>query len=101
MHGLNILIDPMLSDCSSPLSWIGVKRFARCPITAEDLPHIDVVFYSHDHYDHLDMDTLKKIDSKVDRYFVPLGIEKHLERWGVDAGSLQETMKVSIAIPNV
>ena len=89
MHGLNILIDPMLSDCSSPLSWIGVKRFARCPITAEDLPHIDVVFYSHDHYDHLDMDTLKKIDSKVDRYYVPLGIEKHLERWGVDAGKIQ------------
>ncbi|MBR0147448.1 MAG: MBL fold metallo-hydrolase [Eubacterium sp.] len=89
MHGLNILIDPMLSDCSSPFSWIGVKRFARCPITAEELPHIDMVFYSHDHYDHLDMDTVKKIDGKVDRYFVPLGIEKHLLRWGVDAEKIQ------------
>ena len=88
MHGLNILIDPVLSEYSSPLSVIGVKRFAKCPITADELPHIDVVFYSHDHYDHLDMETLKKIDEKTDRYYVPLGIDKHLLRWGVDADKI-------------
>lgn len=89
MHGLNILVDPVFSDFSSPVSAIGVKRFAKCPVSAEELPHIDVVFFSHDHYDHLDMDTVKKIDSKVDYYYVPLGIEKHLLRWGVDPAKIR------------
>lgn len=78
MHELNILVDPVFSDYSSPVSFTGVKRFAKCPVTAGDLPHIDAVFFSHDHYDHLDMETIRQIDSKVERYYVPLGIDKHL-----------------------
>lgn len=84
MHGMNILIDPVFSDTTSPVSFAGPKRFSSQPINAKDLPNIDVVVISHDHYDHLDYATIKEIDEKVEQYIVPLGIENHLERWGVD-----------------
>mgnify|MGYP000405854243 FL=1 len=48
------------------------------------MPNIDVLAISHDHYDHLDYQTIKQIDEKVKEYCVPLGIEKHLLRWGVN-----------------
>ena len=89
MSDLNILVDPMFSDRSSPFGWIGPKRFSKCPISANALPQIDAVFISHDHYDHLDRQTIQAIDRKVERYFVPLGIEKHLIRWGVSADKIQ------------
>ncbi len=83
MHRMNILVDPVFSQRSSPVQWIGPKRFTVPSVSAADLPHIDVLLISHDHHDHLDPDTIREIDSKVDRYIVPLGIENHLERWGV------------------
>lgn len=83
MQGMNILFDPVFSDISSPVSFIGSRRFSDLAMTAEDLPDIDIVIISHDHYDHLDYPTIRKIDSKVEKYVVPLGVENHLERWGV------------------
>ncbi len=84
MHGLNILIDPVFNDYSSPVSIVGPKRFSKLPVEINDLPNIDIVVITHDHYDHLDYNTIKKIDKKVNKYIVPLGVENHLERWGVD-----------------
>lgn len=79
----NILIDPVLGNRSSPVSFAGPKRFSECPVTVESLPEIDVLFISHDHYDHLEYATIKDIDAKVKRYIVPLGVEVILKGWGV------------------
>lgn len=84
MHGMNILIDPVFSERSSPVSFAGNKRFSHPPVEAGELPSIDLLILSHDHYDHLDYNVIKEIDGKVDRYIVPLGVENHLERWGVE-----------------
>ncbi len=89
MHGMNILIDPVFSERSSPVSFVGNKRFSHPPVGVEDLPHIDLLVLSHDHYDHLDYNVIKEIDEKVDGYIVPLGVENHLERWGVEKGKIQ------------
>lgn len=89
MHGMNILIDPVFSERSSPVSFVGSKRFSHPPVTVEELPHIDIVVISHDHYDHLDYNMIKALDEKTDRYIVPLGVENHLERWGVEEDKIQ------------
>lgn len=83
MHGMNILIDPVFSDCISPISFFGVHRFSDVPLNIDDLPNIDIVMITHDHFDHLDYQTIKQIDKKVKTYIVPLGIENHLKRWNV------------------
>lgn len=84
MENKNILIDPVFSDYASPMQAFFVKRFSKLPIEIEDLPDIDVVLISHDHYDHLDYHTIRNIDAKVKEYVVPLGVEQHLIRWGVN-----------------
>lgn len=84
IHGMNVFIDPVLSDFSSPVGFAGARRMARAPMNADDLPQIDLLLISHDHYDHLDYQTIRNIDHKVRNYCVPLGVENHLERWGVD-----------------
>lgn len=61
MDGLNILTDPMWSDRCSPVSWAGPRRHTRPGIRFDDLPPIDVVLVSHNHYDHLDLPTLKRL----------------------------------------
>lgn len=83
MQGKNILFDPVFSDIASPVSFLGSRRFSDLPMTAEELPYLDLVILSHDHYDHLDFPTIRKIDGKVGKYVVPLGVENHLIRWGV------------------
>lgn len=89
MSNINILIDPVFSEVASPLSFIGPKRFSKAPISIEELPLIDVVIISHNHYDHLDMQAIKKLDGKVKKYIVPLGINKYLERWKIDKSKIE------------
>ena len=64
MDGLNILTDPIWSDRCSPVSWAGPKRYRAPGIRFEDLPPIDAVLVSHNHYDHLDVPTLKRLAEK-------------------------------------
>lgn len=90
MHEMNILIDPVFSKYASPLSFAGPKRFSEVPMEIEDLPQIDIVIVSHNHYDHLDMKAIKKLDNKVGKYIVPLGIKNDLKRWHVDEGKINE-----------
>ena len=91
MGGRNILIDPVFSKRSSPVQWAGPSRFTEPSVTVDDLPHIDAVLITHDHYDHLDMASIKALESKTDRYIVPLGIDKHITRWIGDDSKVQNT----------
>lgn len=75
IDGVNILTDPIYSERASPFSFIGPKRVRRPSIKFEDLPNIDLVLISHNHYDHLDIDTLKDISKKFPRAKVLLGLE--------------------------
>lgn len=88
IHGMTVIIDPVLSEYSSPVGFAGAKRMAEVPMKAENLPEIDVLLISHDHYDHLDYQTIKDLDKKVKNYCVPLGVENHLKRWGVEPAKI-------------
>lgn len=88
VDGKKIFVDPVLSEYASPVQGAGPKRMAEVPIDTENLPEIDVLIISHDHYDHLDYNTICDIDSKVKQYIVPLGVEQHLMRWGIDESKI-------------
>ncbi|AWM35089.1 MBL fold metallo-hydrolase [Hymenobacter nivis] len=91
MAGQNILLDPMLSVEMGPLPLVTPKRYnPRLAITPEQLPPITAVLISHDHYDHLDYQTIRKIKDKVGHFYVPLGIGAHLRAWGVPAARITE-----------
>jgi L-ascorbate metabolism protein UlaG (beta-lactamase superfamily) len=84
LQGLNILTDPMFSDRASPFSFIGPKRVREVGISFDLLPPVDVVIISHNHYDHLDLKSLKMIDEKFHPLFlVPLGDEMTLLQEGI------------------
>ncbi|OPX99308.1 MAG: metal-dependent hydrolase [Syntrophorhabdus sp. PtaB.Bin047] len=74
MDGLNILTDPIWSERCSPVSWVGPERYSKPGIRFDDLPPVDVVLVSHNHYDHFDIPTLKGLAKKgTPRAVVPLG----------------------------
>lgn len=91
IDGQRLLLDPVFSPRVSPVAGIGPKRFhSRLPIEVEELPPLDAVLISHDHYDHLDKATIKAIRGKVNQFFVPLGIKRILARWGVPEEKVRE-----------
>ena len=85
----NILIDPVLTKYASPFNFIGVKRFSDVPIEPCDLPYIDILMISHDHYDHLDYQTIMKIKNKVGYIIVPLGVESFIKSWGIEEDKIK------------
>ena len=89
LDGLRVLLDPVFAERVSPLP-VGPRRFHPPPIALADLPMIDAVLISHDHYDHLDMDTVRHLAARGSRFFVPLGVGAHLERWGVPPAQIEE-----------
>ena len=89
VDGLRVLIDPVFSDHASPFA-IGPKRFHPPPIALANLPRIDAVVISHDHYDHLDMATVRHLAGRGTQFFVPLGVGAHLEAWQVPAAQIHE-----------
>lgn len=79
--GVNILTDPVWSDRVSPLSFFGPKRFRPAGVKFEDLPKIDLVLISHNHYDHLDLETIEKLEERFQPQFItPLGVSQLLEQ---------------------
>ncbi|GAA2152156.1 MBL fold metallo-hydrolase [Kitasatospora kazusensis] len=84
IEGTRVLLDPIWSDRCSPATHVGPKRLHPVPVELEELPQVDAVLISHDHYDHLDMATVKRlVASQSAPFAVPLGIGSHLRRWGV------------------
>lgn len=90
MEGIRILFDPQLGRYAAPVPF-AVRRFHKSvPIKPEDLPGIDAVIYTHDHYDHLDYGSVKRIKDKVKHWITPLGVGAHLVRWGVKREHITE-----------
>ena len=85
---LNVLFDPIFSNYASPIKYLAPKRFSKNPVKIEDLPNIDIVIITQDHYDHLDYDTIKKLDEKVCKYVVPLGVETDLKTWKINPNKI-------------
>ncbi|MBI2525620.1 MAG: MBL fold metallo-hydrolase [Candidatus Rokubacteria bacterium] len=84
LDGLNVLTDPHWGPRASPVSWGGPRRLNPPGLAFEDLPRIHVVVISHDHYDHLDLDTVKRLAAAHDPLFlVPLGLKRWLGEQGV------------------
>lgn len=83
LSGKNILIDPMFGDDASPIAPIKTKRFSEDTIEIIDtLPEIDAILITHDHYDHLDLSSIKKLIPRVKNWIVALGVSRHLVKWG-------------------
>lgn len=90
-QGKNILVDPVFSKRTSPFQFIGPKNFLGTEVyQVSDLPAIDFVLISHDHYDHLDRKTIEKLAKKVNQFYVPIGVGAHLQDWGVPKAKIQE-----------
>lgn len=89
--GRKILSDPVFSERASPVQYAGPKSYPGTMIyNVDDLPDLDIVVISHDHYDHLDIETIKKLKDKTRLFCVPLGIGEHLEHWGVSPDQIRE-----------
>ena len=84
------LIDPVFGPRASPVSWAGPKRFHAPPLALADVPVIEGLVLSHDHYDHLDVPTIEALKDRVQRYFVPLGVGRRLREFGVPADRIEE-----------
>lgn len=89
ISGVVVLVDPVFSESASPVKGM-VKRFQSPALSLEQLPHIDVVVISHDHYDHLDMDSVKYFTDTTTQFIVPLGVGSHLKGWGITEKKITE-----------
>jgi L-ascorbate metabolism protein UlaG (beta-lactamase superfamily) len=89
-QGFTVLVDPVFSGSASPVALFGKAFKGSDAYTVDDLPAIDLLVISHDHYDHLDYKTLVELLPKVKQVVAPLGVGAHLERWGFDAKTITE-----------
>ena len=94
IDGARILFDPVWARRASPSSLIGPRRFHAPPLPIEELPPLDAIIATHDHYDHLDRGVIRALarsaaQSQV-RFVVPLGVGAHLEKWGVAPDRITE-----------
>jgi L-ascorbate metabolism protein UlaG (beta-lactamase superfamily) len=90
IDGTTVLTDPIWSERASPSTAFGPRRFHPPPLALAELPPIDAVLISHEHYDHLDMATVRALASRGVHFHVPLGIGSHLALWGVPARQIEE-----------
>ncbi len=83
IHGVTILVDPVFIT-ASPVSFVNKPFPGTDCYLPEDMPEqIDILVITHDHYDHLDCETIERIKGRVKRVVCPLGVGEHLERWGI------------------
>jgi len=94
IDGLRVLVDPVWEQRASPVSFMGPKRFFQPTIALEELPKIDVVLISHDHYDHLGAATVRQLArleaASGARWVTSLGVGRRLRRFGVKASQITE-----------
>ncbi len=84
------LTDPVFSERASPFQFMGPRRFHAPPISIDELPPIEGVVLSHDHYDHLDYGAIQKLAPKVAHFITPLGVGDRLIEWGVPEAKVQQ-----------
>lgn len=90
IDGKRILVDPVFSKSASPVPVI-IKAFKGTNLySADDIPEIDYLFITHDHWDHLDFKTIVKLKPKIKKIICGLGTGEHLERWGYDKNKITE-----------
>ncbi|MCP4502051.1 MAG: hypothetical protein GY822_19005 [Deltaproteobacteria bacterium] len=85
-----LLIDPVWGERVSPFTFAGPKRYVPPVLPLDELPEIDAVLISHDHYDHLDHPTIVALAKKGVRFVVPLGVGAHLSYWKIPAEQIVE-----------
>ena len=90
IDGAVLLTDPVWGHRASPSSLVGPKRFQPVPVTIADLPPLDAVLISHDHYDHLDYPTIRALEKVDVPFFTALGVGAHLEAWGIEPARITE-----------
>ena len=90
LNGEFWLTDPVFAKRASPLQWIGPKRFHEPPLIPEQLPALKGIIISHNHYDHLDKQSIQLLASRCEHFYVPLGVGRQLQQWGVAAGAITE-----------
>ncbi len=92
MEGARLLFDPVWAERSSPSPFLGPSRFQPVPLPRDQLPDLDAVVISHDHYDHLDRDLIRGLAAARPRlpFYVPLGVGTHLEAWGIAEARIRE-----------
>jgi L-ascorbate metabolism protein UlaG (beta-lactamase superfamily) len=94
IDGVRVLVDPVWDERASPMRWAGPKRFFAAPVRLEELPEIDVVLVSHDHYDHLGEDTIRRLAAlesmRRAEWVTSLGVGAVLRRFGVDGARISE-----------
>ena len=91
INNLSIFIDPMLGPNAAPISPFSVRRFSDNTLNLiDELPALDLVLMSHDHYDHLDFASISKLKAKVKHFYVALGVGRHLKGWGIEENKITE-----------
>jgi L-ascorbate metabolism protein UlaG (beta-lactamase superfamily) len=85
-----VLTDPQWSERATPIAGLGPRRTHPPPIALAELPPIDVVVVSHDHYDHLDLASVEALGARGVKFVVPLGIGAHLAYWGIPEERITE-----------
>jgi len=90
VNGIRFLIDPILSNYASPVSFINRAFKGTNIYTPDDIPPIDYLLITHDHYDHLDYKTVTALRHKIDTIICPLGVGAHFEHWGFNKNIIIE-----------
>lgn len=90
VDGMRILVDPVFSGNASPIPGTNRSFEGTDIYTADDLPPIDYLFITHDHYDHLDYETVLRLKNKTRKIICGLGVGSHLEYWGFDPSAITE-----------
>ena len=91
INGKHILVDPVFSGYAAPFKMKSAKSFDGSNVyDVDDMPEIDILLITHDHYDHLDYTTVKKLDKKTKHIITSLGVGSHLEHWGFDCEKVTE-----------
>jgi len=90
IDGKKILTDPVWAERASFSSLVGPKRFFAAPLQLNELPSLDAVIISHDHYDHLDRSVIKEFSNKEIPFYTSLGVGKYLEQWGIKSSLIKE-----------